>query len=262
MRQVPQFKKSNMGSYVLALYVGFHQTVQSVISLVADLSKIHVPEDLANSYEQLVGQLTDNNNLQKARVSTEEQDAADAERDRLVSYLFFVISNALRSKKTDILNAGKLLETVVRPYRSVASQAYSAETGSIRGLICDLNKEEYMEAVSTLNLRNTIDELEEENEAFDALRKAAIDTAATRSRQASTVELRAQTDDVYNEICERIYASGLLAVEPDDVTLITNLINEINGIIDSYKTTHNQSMGQKKEKAPSTPPEETEPAIE
>ena len=119
-----------------------------------------------------------------------------------------------------------------------------------------------MEAVSTLNLRNTIDELEEENEAFDALRKAAIDTAATRSRQASTVELRAQTDDVYNEICERIYASGLLAVEPDDVTLITNLINEINGIIDSYKTTHNQSMGQKKEKVPSTPPEETEPIVE
>ena len=67
MRQVPQFKKSNMGSYVLALYVGFHQTVQSVISMVADLSKIHVPEDLANSYEQLVRQLTDNNNLQKAR---------------------------------------------------------------------------------------------------------------------------------------------------------------------------------------------------
>ena len=122
-----------------------------------------------------------------------------------------------------------------------------------------------MEAVSTLNLRNTIDELEEENEAFDALRKAAIDTAATRSRQVSTVELRAQTDDVYNEICERIYASGLLAVEPDDVTLITNLINEINGIIDSYKTTHNQSMGQKKgnkdgEDAPSTEnPDEQKP---
>ena len=99
MRQVPQFKKSNMGSYVLALYVGFHQTVQSVISLVADLSKIHVPEDLANSYEQLVGQLTDNNNLQKARVSTEEQDAADAERDRLVSYLFFVITTRCGRRK-------------------------------------------------------------------------------------------------------------------------------------------------------------------
>ena len=37
-----------MGSYVLALYVGFHQTVQSVISLVADLSKIHVTYKVRN----------------------------------------------------------------------------------------------------------------------------------------------------------------------------------------------------------------------
>lgn len=257
MRQVPQFKKSNMGSYVLALYAGFHQTVQSVINRVDDLTKIHVPEDLANQYEQLVGQLTENNSLQKARVSTEEQDASDAERDRLVSYLFFVISNALRSKKSDILNAGKMLETAIRPYRSVANQAYSAETSSIRGLIKDLNKDENMGAISTLNLMSTIEELEAENEAFDTLRKAAIDTAAARSRKTSTLELRARTDDVYSEICERIYASGLLAVEPDDVTLITSLINEINDIIDSYKTTHNQSMGQKK--TPSTPPEEELP---
>ena len=65
-------------------------------------------------------------------------------------------------------------------------------------------------------------------------------------------------DDVYNEICERIYASGLLATEPDHVTLITNLINEMNGVIDCYRTTRNQMVGQRKAQSAQTPEQEPE----
>ena len=258
MRQVPKLKESGMSRFGLALYVSFHQTMKSVLSFVADLDKIHVPEELDTSYRELVDQLTENNNVQKARTTTGEQEEINAERNRIVSFIFYVVNNALRSTKGEMLDAAKLLETVIRPYRSVTTMAYSAETSSLRGLIHDLKKEEHSSAISTLGLQLIVDELEEENEAFDTLRKAAIDAAAAQSRRPSTAKLRTQTDDVYYEICERIYASGLLATEPDHVTLITNLINEMNGVIDCYRTTRNQMVGQRKAQSAQTPEQEPE----
>lgn len=259
MRQVPKIKDCGLSRFVLSLYVSFHQSIFQIIDKIAFLEKVHISETLKNLYQSLIEQLVDNNRQQQARVDTEEQTTSDAERDRLLAYLFFIITNALRSAKADILKAAKQLEIVIRSYRDIASLPLASETSAIRGLIKDLNKEENAEAVSTLSLRPVIDDLEEENETFDTIYKGIVEEEAARARKVSTAELRAQTDDTFNEICELIYASGLITTEPDEVTLITNIINEINGIIDDYKKTYNLSVGHKKKDGSETGGETTEP---
>lgn len=259
MRQVPKIKSMSLVRFVLSLYVSFHQSIWQIIDMIAFPEKVHIPESLKTSYKDLLDQLQDNNRTQQARIGTEEQVTSDSERDRLLSLIFFSITNGLRSAKEAILAAAKRLEIVIRPYRDIASLPLASETTAIRGLINDFAKEENSEAISALSLQPVIDELQAENEKFDAIYKDIVAEEAARSRKASTNDLRTQTDDVYNEICERIYASGLLATEPDDVTLITNIINEINGIIDDHRKTYNLSEGHKKKKEDETTEESSEP---
>lgn len=238
-----------MGQFNLSLYVSFHQAMLECVNSIAVLSKLFLTDELKGQYAQLVDRLTDKNSEQRARAGTAEQAADDAERDRLASHLFFIVQNGLRSTKETVRKAAELLEIVTRPYKNVQKQGYSAETASIRGLIQDLGKEENQEAVGALGLQAVIDELQAANEAFDAKWKSAVEEAAAKSRQVSTVELRAQTDDLYNELCERIYASGFAAVEADDISLITRIINEMNGIIANFKASHNIGAARRKSKA-------------
>lgn len=245
MRNTPKIKSLYLQRLTLALYVSFHQAILACLNTIAYLAKFCIPEELKEQYEKLVEELTDRNNQQRARVGTEEQADEDSERDRLLSFLFSAIKNGLRSKKAEILNAAKQLEIVIRNYQNIQRQAYAAETASIRGLIKDLNKEENTEAVSALALRTIIDQLETANETFSTKWDSAVEETTAKSLQISTAELRRQTDDVFEEICERIYASGFYAEDDDTITLITNKINKINGIIDSYKATYNRSVGQK-----------------
>lgn len=246
MRVTPKLNIMNLQKFILSLYVAFHQAILACLDKIAFYEKFLIPEDVLNLYKDLVAQLTDRNNQQQARLGTEQQAEDDAERDRLLSFLFFAIQNGLRSTKEAVLKAAKQLEIVIRAYADIQRQAYAAETASIRGLIEDLAKEENAEAVAALNLQTIIDELQTANEAFDAKWTATASEAASRSRQLSTAELRRQTDDVFNELCERIYAAGFVAPDEDTIKLVTDKINEINGIIDSYKKSYNRSAGQKK----------------
>lgn len=260
MRPIPKIEGANITKYNLALYVSFHQAILACIDSIAVPSKVFLTEELKEQYAQLVDKLTDKNSDQRARIGTAEQADDDAERDRLVSQLFFVVQNGLRSTKETVRKAAELLEIVIRPYKNVQKQGYSAETASIRGLIQDLEKDDNQEAVSTLNLQSVINELQTANETFDTKWKSGVDEAAAKSRQVTTVELRAQTDDLYNELCERIYASGFAATEADEVSLITSIINEINGIIANFKASYNMSAAKKKSKTKST--EDTESQTE
>ena len=60
------------------------------------------------------------------------------------------------------------------------------------------------------------------------------------------VEVRAQTDAVFNAVCHYIEASYLLAATEDDRPPIERLVDQINQEIDHFKTAYKQSAAQKK----------------
>ena len=260
MLQVPKIKSMSLARYVLSLYVSFHQAIWQIIDMIAFPEKVHITEAMKTRYKELIDLLQDNNLTQQARVDTEEQETSDSERDRLLSYIFFSITNGLRSAKAEILAAAKLLDIVTRPYRDIAELPNIQETSSIRGLITDLKKTEYASAIATLKLEDAINELEAENERFDEIHKRMAAEASARSRKVKSAELRPETDELFNDMCDLIYASGILTTEPDEITLITNIINEINTVIDDHRKTYNLSEGHKKkdEEEPADEPSEPE----
>ena len=60
------------------------------------------------------------------------------------------------------------------------------------------------------------------------------------------VEVRTQTDAVFNAVCHYIEASYLLAATEDDRPPIERLVDQINQEIDHFKTAYKQSAAQKK----------------
>lgn len=171
-------------------------------------------------------------------------DEEEAERDRLLSMLFFLVANALASSKSATKAAAQRLDVVLRPYKGIQNQADDAETALIRGLLGDLRKEENTEAVTALNLEPTLTSLETTNNAFDQAKNKRAEENSTGETE-TTVEVRKKTDSMYQDICTLVYASALMATGDEDREFCVSIINEMNRVIANYKTSYKQSQAQK-----------------
>ena len=181
-------------------------------------------------------------------------DEEDAERDRLLSVMFYMVSNGLKASKAAVKAAAQQLDVVLRPYKGAQGAADDAETSLIKGLILDLRKEENTAAVTTLGLDATVDELEEANNNFDAAKnKRTSERALTEGDNLK--DARSKTDTVYQNMwyqnmCTLISAAALMAATPEDLEFVVSVINEMNRVIANHKTSYTQSQAQKKANKP------------
>lgn len=171
-------------------------------------------------------------------------DEEEAERDRLLSMLFFMVSNAMGSTKGNTKSAAQKIDIVLRPYKGIQNQADDAETSLIKGLLVDLRKEENSEAVAALNLEPILTNLETTNNAFD-LAKNERTAENALSQNGTTVEVRKKTDAIYQDICTLVYASALMATGEEDREFCISIIDEMNRVIANFKTSYKQSQAQK-----------------
>lgn len=171
-------------------------------------------------------------------------DEEEAERDRLLSMLFFLVANALASSKAATKAAAQRLDVVLRPYKGIQNQADDAETALIKGLLNDLRKDENSDAVTALNLEPILTSLETSNKAFDAAKsKRTVENAMAGGE--TTVEVRKKTDSMYQDICTLVYASALMATTEEEQAFCVSIIDEMNRVITTYKTSYKQSQAQK-----------------
>ena len=149
------------------------------------------------------------NRKSSANTNTIKMDEEDAERDRLLSVMFYMVSNGLKASKAAVKAAAQQLDVVLRPYKGAQGAADDAETSLIKGLILDLRKEENTAAVTTLGLDATVDELEEANNNFDAAKnKRTRERALTEGDNLK--DARSKTDTVYQNMCTLISAAALV----------------------------------------------------
>lgn len=246
MSNITKIEGSSCQRYSNALHVGFHQHILVIFeTLLSDvLAKLHISVDLLNSYKKSIDQESELNRKSLASTLTITMDEEEAERDRLLSMLFFLVANALASSKSATKAAAQRLDVVLRPYKGIQNQADDAETALIRGLLGDLRKEENTEAVTALNLEPTLASLETTNNAFDQAKNRRAEENSTGETE-TTVEVRKKTDSMYQDICTLVYASALMATEEGDKEFCVSIINEMNRVIANYKTSYKQSLAQK-----------------
>ena len=224
MQEMLKIKGSNCSRFTNALHVAFHSRINERLNLVADLTKIHVSEELKNEYESYVTELIDRSKPTLATGKTQDLADADAKRDNIVPCIWHTAEAGTWSPIESVKNAARVLLPVVNPYKGIQTAADDAETALIDGLLKDLRKDEYTVHVQALHLSEVLEALEEANNAYRQLKEERTNQRLLNAK-----------------------GSELICAVPDDQTLIRGIINEFNAIIDEFNASANMSKGQKGE---------------
>ena len=125
MSRITEFEGSNSRRYTNALHASYHLAQYKVLEQKASLSdRAHVSEELVEKYQKYVNELIDRNKVAQASADTQETTRHNTERGRLVSLLFYLVSNGLMSIDDKIRSAALLLDIVVRPYKGIQDEAH------------------------------------------------------------------------------------------------------------------------------------------
>ena len=208
-----------------------------------DKVKLHLTDELLKSWNDCIELETELNKQATATVHTEQMAALDRQRDTLLTNLFGVVRVQLKSPVQAVKEAAQKLDKALGVYAGIQSKAADAETAEVRGLLKDL--ERYATEATALGLTPVTTELKTINEKFQTIYNDR-QVKVVDAKLPPLVEVRSQTDAVFNAVCHYIEASYLLAATEDDRPPIERLVDQINQEIDHFKTAYKQSAAQKK----------------
>ena len=218
-----------------------------------DKQKLHLTDELLKSWGDCIDMETELNKVANATLHAEQMAALDRQRDTLLTNLFGVIRVQQKSPVQAVKEAAQKLDKALGVYAGIQNKAADAETAEVRGLLKDL--ERFSAELTALGLAPVVAELKAVNEKFQTVYNER-QTKAVDQKMPALSEVRPQTDAVFGVVCRYIEASYLFATTDDDRALIERLVDRMNKESDHFKTSHKQSMAQKKPTPKPTPEEE------
>ena len=195
----------------------------------------------------------------KASEETEALAEKDAKRDEIITSLFQEIRLADKSLIEARHTAGHRLRLVVDTYKGLQTENKIEETGHITGLLNDLDKPAAAADLATLGLTPLVQKLRTYNNEFIALQDSRLKAGAS-TNLPPTAQVRAKNDATATEIFRHIEAAYITTATDEDRKMIGELIDRINKVLQTVKTTYRQSLAQRKStKDPNAPKKPKEP---
>ena len=225
-------------SHHLQFMFNVHALVKGV-----DKLKLHLTDELLKSWADCIDMETELNKVANATLHAEQMAALDQQRDDLLTNLFGVVRAQMKSPVAAVREAAKALDKGLGVYAGIQSKAIDAETAEVRGMLKDL--ERFATEVTALGLAPVTAQLKTVNDEFQKVYNTRQEKAVDQKMPALS-EVRPQTDAVFGVVCRYIEASYLFATTDDDRALIERLVDRMNQESDHFKTSHKQSMAQKK----------------
>ena len=141
------------------------------------------------------------------------------------------------------------MDVILRVYKGIQGKAMDVETQMIRGLLVDLKKDEAAAAVTTLRLNEILTQLETVNDKFEEVKDVRVKDRQAKHLQVKTQDLRLLADTQLEEIQDLIRATGIIATTDAESTvllgMVSDLMDDMNGVTRNFKTVFNQSTAQK-----------------
>ena len=253
--QLPKVLKvegSNCSNYINSHHLQFQFNMYELVKAV-DKLKLHLTDELLKTWADCLELETELNKQATATVYTEQMKAFDQQRDDLLTNLFGVVRAQLKSPVAAVREAAKALDKGLGVYAGIQNKAVDAETAEVRGMLKDL--ERFATEVTALGLAPVTAQLKTVNDEFQKVYNTRQEKAVDQKMPALS-EVRPQTDAVFGVVCRYIEASYLFATTDDDRALIERLVDRMNQESEHFKTSHKQSMAQKKPTPKPTPEEE------
>ena len=243
--KVPKIKlvnRPNCGHFTNSHHLQFMFNVYALVKA-GDKLKLHLTDELLKTWNDCIELETELNKQATATVHTEQMKELDRQRDTLLTNLFGIVRVQLKSPVQAVKEAAKKLDKALGVYVGIQRKAADAKTAEVRGLLKDL--ERFSAEMTALGLAPVTAELKAVNEKFQTVYNER-QVKVVDAKLPPLVEVRSQTDAVFNAVCHYIEASYLLAATEDDRPPIERLVDQINQEIDHFKTAYKQSAAQKR----------------
>ncbi len=202
-------------------------------------SSVNIPNDIIATMESLLEKLTDLNKKSRALETTADRAETDRARDAVAA---FILNRVLKSSSWLLeaeRAAGKKLYNTITPYKGVGRLPANQETEVLKGMLLDLRKAEFSEAVTTLGLTTYLDELERLNTLFESLVSKESATRSADSVNDDSKALRLQFDELYADSVILANATQVLA----PTTASKTFVRDVNSLIDEVRIAYNRRRG-------------------
>lgn len=184
--------------------------------------------------------------VRKSAVS-EDIVNADIRRDNDFRGFADAVKAAQKHFNPQVVTAAKKVKILLDTIGNVAPMANDQETSKIYNLIQELRSPAYSSEVALMKLEDWVAQLEEANQAFEALTRQRVEEVSQRTL-LKVKETRIAVDEQYRNIITRIEAYLNIG---EEVSVYEAFIAELNALIDNYRNLLAQRQGRaeaKKEK--------------
>lgn len=193
-----------------------------------------------------IKQLTDLNAQSRALAETDPRKEVEKHRSSVASYILSRVVNMRRVVEEEEVKAANTLYLVTRAYTGLTSLPANQRTIKIKGLIFDLRKPEYSEAVGLLGLEPYINRLEGFNKEYEDMTDQRSISRRANKERLNSKEIRLKVNDLMDDLMDYAFATNTL--QPTEVS--TEFIHQINNVFDEALLALKQRRANRKEEKP------------
>ena len=223
-----------------------------------EAAKIGIPEPLKVEWKGNIGTENDISQEVVAETLTQRISEKDAERDRIITYIFKTIRASIFSPDTTEAAAAEELILVAKKYGQLQSESYDRESGHVNGFVFDLKKAENTPHVTALHLSSALTKLETANNEFEALYRQGVKTARRNDLPRASA-VRPKTDANYNRVLLMLQVAYISGAAPIDRDALKKLAKDLNNLVDKAEAAYNQSLAQRKAASKKKPKDPKDP---
>lgn len=236
IENVKEIKKPSFRLVRDSEHYTYHENVLKAISPI--IAKEYKMESLRYQYEKLFDREENAFMRDRAFEETKEIQAADKKRDELFCFIKRTIELMKYNPDPTIKSHWGVLDAGIDPYRNAHRKSFLENTTMITLFLKEMKKEQYANALATLDLSKIFDLLEGANRKCEALYNERLNAKQKRNDEDKMRSVRPQVDKVFFEMIKFINAIYLVSHE---ITKEEQVLEEMGQIIDAING-HTKTM--------------------
>lgn len=186
-------------------------------------SAISVSPELLEKLKDALARLRKLTNESRSNVETASLDEVDAARIEAITFALNHIENLTKSPVSATREAAVCLYNKSKAYKGTGLLSVNDRTQAIDGFLEDMSRTEFSEYITTLAFQPTLDALRELNDRYAQLVRAREEGMKALGKLGNTKAIRAELEDLYEEITDRAFATNLLNNTPEAADFIETI---------------------------------------
>ena len=248
MKHTIRIQKIGLDKLDNALHARFHGEACDLVREV-DAQTTDVPTELADEWHALAEDEVDLATEPRATVYTGEMRDKDAERTRAATFIFGIVRTMRLSPDPAQAESARLLRIVTREYVRLQNLSVERRSADLLSLIYDLRKSELAPHLERLGLTAAVEALERLDGEYLTLSRQRRDERVERKKQPTMIEVRRQSDEIYQRVVMVLQMAYLTAPSDAVRTEIQTLADRLSALTARINTAYKQSLSQRRAKA-------------